>query len=243
MKQVSLTNKQIAILLLLYKFRFLNTHQIQQLLNHKKPNRIKVWLKQLTDNAYLHKNYTKETINKKPAIYCLTIKARELLKTKKECKIVILNKIYTEKSRSRTFITHCLRIADIYLSLREHDSKDALYYATKTDLISYDYLPTSLPDAYIALKKKKRTKRYFLEVLDEKLPRFAIRGKIMRFIDYYYSNQWEEETGLSFPSIIIICSSPEITTFVKRFVTKILEQEQIDLSFLIQESRALLSLG
>ena len=62
MQHESITKKQIEILLLLYIFRFLHTYQIQKLLNHKKPNQIKVWLKNLTEKEYLNRDYNRHSI-------------------------------------------------------------------------------------------------------------------------------------------------------------------------------------
>ncbi len=244
MKDTSLTKKQTEILLLLYTFRFLHTYQIQKLLNHKNPNRVKVWLKNLTEKEYLKRDYTKETMNKKPAIYYLAIKSREILKKRKDCDITVLNKIYREKNRSQTFISHCLIIADIYLSLREKlKENETLHYSTKTDLIAYDYFPSPLPDAYIALKRKNVTKRYFLEVFDDNLPRFAIRGKIQRFVEYYQGNQWEENTDSPFPQVLLACPNDTIKKYTRRFITKTLAEAQAEISFSFWESYGIVSLG
>lgn len=232
MKDTSLTKKQIEILLLLYKFRFLHTYQFQKLLNHKTPNRVKAWLKNLTEKEYLKRDYEIKSMNKKPAIYCLTIKSRDILKKRKDCDITVLNKIYREKNRSQTFTGHSLLIADIYLSLNKQlKENETLHYSTKTDLTGYDYFPDPLPDAYIALKRKTTTKRYFLEVFDDNLPRFAIRGKIQRYLTYYQGNEWEENTESPFPSIILICPTDASKRYLERFLIKVLKDNQIDILF------------
>ena len=230
MNDTKLTPKQIEILLLLYKFRFLHTYQLQHLLNHKKPNRIKIWLKDLTEKEYLKRDYKPNTMIKKPAIYSLTINSRELLKTKKECDILVLNKIYREKNRSKTFIDHCVLIADIFLKLQEKTS-ERIHFATKNNLHGYEYFPYPLPDAYVAIKKPQKTQRYFLEVIDDNLPRFAIRGKIQRYIDYYQSDLWEDHTEKPFPSIHIICPTLASKRYIERFLTITLNEEQTSIRF------------
>lgn len=226
MNDTKLTTKQIEILLLLYKFRFLHTYQLQHLFNHKTPNRIKVWLKDLTEKEYLKRDYTQKTMIKKPAIYSLTIKARELLKKRKECEIAVLNKIYREKTRSKTFIDHCLLIADIYLILQA-ETTEKIYFATKNNLTGYDYFPDPLPDAYIAIKKSQKTQRYFLEVIDDNLPRFALRAKLQRYSDYYQSDRWEEHTEKQFPAILIICPTDASKRYTERFITPIFTDDNI----------------
>lgn len=233
MKNTKLTIKQIEILLLLYKFRFLHTYQFQKLLNHKKSNRIKVWLRDLTEKDYIKKDYTKSTIHKKPAIYSLTVKARELLKNRKECNITVLNKIYKENTRSTQFISHSLLIADIKLFLNSKITKDEnLFFATKSNLLDYDYFPDPLPDAYIVIKKPKSTQRYLVDVIDANLPRFAIRGRIQRFIEYYQNNKWEDKTNTKFPSIIFISPTDESKKYIKRFISTTLEDQE-GISFIV----------
>jgi hypothetical protein len=243
MKYTQLTTKQIEILLLLYKFRFLHTYQFQILLNHKKSNRIKIWLKDLTEKDYIRKDYTQKTIHKKPAIYSLTIKSRELLKKRKDCNLSALNTIYREKYRSTQFINHSMLIADIQLALssKTHEP-ESLYFATKSNLSDYDYFPSPLPDAYIVMKKPTNTQRYLVDVIDENLPRFAIRGKIQRFIDYYYSDHWEDNTNVQFPSIIIISTTEESKKYTKRFIAKSLD-DHTEINFLVATMEDLITQG
>lgn len=44
-----ITNKQLDTLYHLYKFRYLNTNQIQKLFKHKDPQTVQVWLKDLRE--------------------------------------------------------------------------------------------------------------------------------------------------------------------------------------------------
>lgn len=244
MKDILITKKQIEILLLLYKFRFLHTYQFQKLLHHKQSNRIKTWLKDLTEKEYVKRDYTPKKIQKKPAIYFLTKKARKILKQRKECNLAVLNKIYREKERSKTFINRCLLIADIYLSLQKHlKNNETLHYATKTDLIAYDYFPDPLPDVYIAMKNNKHTRRYFLEIIDETLPRFTVRGMIRNLIEYATSEQWGTSTATEMPSVIIVCPYEKMKPYLQRFIAKVLEEEQGELLFYLTTKEAIVTHG
>jgi hypothetical protein len=224
MKSLPITLKQLEILLLLYKFRFLNTHQIQKLLNHKNPQRIQSWLKQLYDNNYLGRIYTKTfSENTKPAIYYLTPKARTILKNQKRCELYVLNLIYREKGRSENFINQCLFIGDLHLFFHsQNDPKDELKFFTRNQLIGYDYFPQPLPDAYMAIKNPKSIKRYFIVLLDEKAPRYALRNRIKKYIEYgdYESSQWAENTNNApFPSFLVICPNEPIKRNINKFIT------------------------
>jgi hypothetical protein len=86
-----LTPKQKEILVFLYRFRFLNRHHIQQILNHKDHRRINTWLKYLSKKNFLGRIYLKKfgsiTI---PAIYYLKTKSREVLKTYRPFSIILI---------------------------------------------------------------------------------------------------------------------------------------------------------
>ena len=235
MNNKPLTKKQIIILLLLYKFRFLHTYQFQKLLNHTYPNRIKVWLKQLTTTEYIHRNYEPNKFgNKQPAIYYLTKKARKIIKEQKKYNQTTLNKIYREQTRSQTFIDHCLLIADTYLSLQSQLKKNqSLYFATQTDLEKHEYLPKRLIDAYIAITKSKTTKRYFLEIIDDTLSKGKIIAKVQKYLKYAENNLWEENTETPFPSVLIICPNEQIKKWLQRKINQKLEEEQTEILFII----------
>lgn len=239
MNHESITKKQIEILLLVYTFRFLHTYQLQQLLNHKKPNQIKVWLRDLTEKEYLNRDYKRHIFgeNTKPALYSLTKKARAVLKTKKECELSLLNRIYRESERSQTFKQRCLLIADIYLSLLEQrKDNETIYFATQADLSRQDYLPERLIDAYLAITKPNNTKRYFLEIIDDHFSKGKIIGKIRKYVAFYESGLWEENTDAPFPAVVFICPHENIQKWLQRVLTKKLEEEQIEVDFYVTTS-------
>ncbi|NQU82713.1 MAG: replication-relaxation family protein [Parcubacteria group bacterium] len=220
------TPKQLEILLLLYRFRFLNRIQIQQLLNHKDPRRINTWLKDLTERNITGRKYSKKLLdNTKPAIYCLSTKSRKILLDEPSVQNELLKRVYRDKTRSNRLINHCVLLANIYLYLFSQIKDQKLHFFTKTDLSSHYYLPYNHPDAYIAVELKDETKRYFLEIIDEGIPRFMLRSKISQYIEYFEENTWQEETGHSFPSILLLCPDENIKTFLHKHIVQVLEEE------------------
>ena len=106
-----------------------------------------------------------------------------------------LKKIYQEKIRSKQFIAHALFIAEYYLFLLNDSIKinQTLHFFTKTDLLAHPYIIHPLPDAYFArVDQKKNTKRYFVEVVEESAPRFALRKRIEQYNDYIEEGKFEE---------------------------------------------------
>lgn len=237
MTLTSFTQKQLTILLLLYRFRFLSRIHIQSLLNHKNHKRIQAWLNSLVESEYIGRIYTRVVgANNVPAVYFLKTKARRMLKGQKGVQEPLLKKIYKESTRSQSFIDHCLFLADVYLHLQStaKENQEALHFYTKTDLGAFGYLPLPFPDAYIALEaSKKNIKRYFLDVIDEGVPRFAIRKKIERYFTYYDTNLWQKYHKHAFPKVLIICPTESLKKYLHKFITNKMEEETAEVDFYV----------
>ncbi|QQS20169.1 replication-relaxation family protein [Candidatus Saccharibacteria bacterium] len=153
-----LTKKQQEILLLLYRFRFLNRIQIQAFLEHKDPKTINMWLRDLRDKGYVEWIYSTHFAEKtKPAIYYLGLNGVRHLRTlttksKDEnsgemivlpyCPPEELRKRYKEPTRSQTFIDRCVLVADCALAMEQEDAaneakdkKPRYYYQTEADYL------------------------------------------------------------------------------------------------------------
>lgn len=231
----SITPKQLEILLLLYRYRFLNRIQIQQFLQHKNDTRITAWLRDLTTKEYLGRIYSHKLLeNTKPAIYYLMTKSRNVLKDQEFTTKTGLSHMYREHLRSKTFQEHWVFVGDLYFYFQAL-AKEQGYesdFRTKADYDDHDYLLKPLPDAYIAFQaKKKKTRRYFLDVIDEGVPRFALRARIHQYVEYAQSEEWEENTSHPFPKVIFICPSESIQKYLIKHIKKILEGEDVEVMF------------
>lgn len=218
-KTPPITQKQKEILLYLLKFRFLNTHHLQQLLIHKNPNRTLAWIKDLMEKGCIKRNYDRNSFedNTKPAIYYLAAKARHILLKENNLEIEDLEYIYKEHRREKTFINRCLSIADIYLFLlSQKEDKEELKFFTKFELGKYEYFPDPLPDAFIALIGEKKTRRYFLDFFDDYTPSWLARQRVRNYIEYTEKPDWDEHTdNTPFPAILFVCP----TETMKRHIT------------------------
>ncbi len=245
MKQLNITKKQLEILLLLYRFRFLDTPTIQLYLKHKLPTRIQQWLKKLKDKGYIHQFYDKESfVNRtKPAIYCLSFKSRKILETQKECEPYILSNLYREKTRSDRFKTHCNDIAKISYRLEQQaitEGKTLKFY-TMVDLNGYMHFPQPLPDGYISVRKKDiKTKRYFIELIDEKIPKRFIKSKIRRY-STCSEGDWDEQTKVEFPIVLLVAQTPYEQKKITRCTRIVMNEEYYDLKFYITIKEKLLA--
>ena len=217
-----ITKKQETILLLLFRFRFLNRILIQKLLNHRYVSKINDWLKDLTEKKYIFRSYeTKFPDNFKPAIYHLDKYGIAFLKNKNGDDIKALKKFYVENDRTDDFINCSLLLADIYLEVqsRNNDQVQSVMQV-KSDYPTHplkNLLCDLKPHAYIAQKKAGKTKRSFLEILTD-LPTLRLRQRIKKYLNFYQSNEWEAETGKAFPAVLIICPNTRVLSYVKSYL-------------------------
>lgn len=230
-KQTTIKQKQTEILILLYRFRYLNRVQIQTILNQKYHSRLLKWLNELKEEKYIECEYDKKVASA-PSVYSLAPKSRNILKGNPAVKPRLLGHIWRVKTYSAEFRDHCLFLGDIYLlliSLTERIGAE-LHYYTKPDLHGMKHLIVPIPDAYFSIEEKSgKMKRYFLELFDDLPPRF-LRTRINHYFKYHDSDQWQDNTDKPFPEIIIVCPNERIRSHLKYYIQSKLEEDS-DLCF------------
>ena len=235
MSTILITKRKLEILLLLYRFRFLNTNQIQKLLHHKNPTRIQIWLQELTKDGYIFCYYNRYKIgeNNKPAIYCLATKSKKELQKIEDCDDHLLIRIYKEKEKSLIFKQRHILIADMYITFMSDKGKSQQkHFSTATDLVNYEYFPHPLPDAYIAVQEKKDTNRYFIEFIDANMKRSVMRSKIKKYFKYISEGDWQAETDEAFPAVLVVCPDTRRKKVLNKFIAEELDRSyETDLSF------------
>ncbi len=234
-KLPAITKKQETIILLLFRFRFLNRIQIQKLLNHQYASKINTWLKDLTEKKYISRSYeTKFPDNLKPAVYHLDKYGITFLKNKNGDDAKALKKFYKENDRTDNFIECSLLLTDIYLEVQSrNDDKVQSITQVKSDYPSHplkNLLCDLKPHAYIAQKKGGKTKRYFLEITAD-LPVLRLRQRTKKYLNFYQSNEWEAETGKAFPAILIVCPNNRVLAYIKHYLkTQFAKLDEPDLT-------------
>lgn len=227
MQHTHITNKQNEILLLLYRFRFLNRLHIQTLLHHKTPITVNLWLKDLTQKEYINRIFKRSwTENTIPAKYYIAKQGIRFLKTQPGCKTEYLKKLYREKDRSQQFIDCCLFIADIYLRYLTDNSSNTSVQSFYTQ---QDFTPTSIirdihPD-FVVLTGKVDTQHFALyQLFPEGVPRYAVRKRIEQYITFL-----TEGDGVDLlASLYLIIQSEALYKYLIRHIQKILDDESID---------------
>lgn len=228
-----ISNKQKEIIEIIYKFRFIDRVQIQTILNHKDHKRINVWLKDLVAKGYLFRIYERKIpFNIKPAIYYLA---------KVGVRHVGNPNLYKEKYRSEKFRNRSLLIAKLYIDLvKKTKSLDALnFFRTKQDMWEHEEIIRPYPDVTFSLnkepldilkylnkkkkikpkQKEKKDKLFFLEIIEEGVPRYYLRYRIQKYIEHY-------DFDKSTPRPVILFSLPNELTkkYIFRFIKKTLDE-------------------
>jgi len=238
-----LTNKQQEIIRLLYRYRFLNRIQIQKLMGHKDYKTINLWLKDLREKQYVEWIYSTDFAEKtKPAIYYVGINGVRYLKTIEDYDKIEVRKRYRESSRSRTYIDHCLAVADFCVYLKDKTSIGVEYwYLTPSDFIKPDgrrigVLTTTesgykmTPDLYFEKqylvdgRAKKAT--YILEIFDSSLPRYMIKKKLRDYMENIEYADWEYATGQKkHPTHLLVCARLTDLIYLKRRTRRLVAEE------------------
>jgi hypothetical protein len=114
----TITKKQKILLTIVFTFRFINSKQIQQLLNHKDHRRINSWLKDLTEKGYIQRDFQPMfgTLTK-PAVYFLSTKGRDFIRNTYLVDNRYLDRLREDRKRSKTFRTRCQIVVDCFLLL------------------------------------------------------------------------------------------------------------------------------
>lgn len=227
-----LKDKEKDILLLVYRYRFLDRNQIQTLLNHKQFNRVIVWLNNLTEKKYLRRYYVK-TIQSTPALYSLGTKGRKyFMENSQEYNIrrlSILDRVWYEKANSYEFRSRLQFVADIYLSLLALTKKTGatLKFYTKVDLDGIKHLPKKLPDGFFSITEKNgSSKRFFLVLFRPYELEKKVEGFVRMYFAYYKYGTWQKNNPNPFPEIIFITGENKTKHILENYIKNKLKRER-----------------
>ncbi len=208
MPTYTLNAKQLALLRLLYRFRFATSNHLAIALDLKltNPNHIHNRLKILLEQKYIGRNYTGQyKIDRRPAEYYLLeegIKAlKQQMADKSDSKV--LHNLYSDKNAGPSFIAHNLDVFTVFCRLKERYG-DGLRFFTKSQIASYTHFPKQKPDALIRLDVDGEQKEFFLEVIDPSKRFFTYVAKARRYIEYSDDETWTRATNTKLPAILVV---------------------------------------
>lgn len=225
-----ITPKQFEILILIYRFRFLDRVQIQTLLHHKDYRRINEWLTNLVEKEHLGRNVFKGTSDKLlPAVYFLEKNGIAYLrKHYEDVYEVELEKRTREHEKSLNFQIHCQALGHIYLSYIDYADylDNELTFTTQADFTSEE--PTFLlyPDAHVILEDlEEETKtHYAIEIIDRNTPMFTLKHRIREYIEYFYDSEWQSSSEDPFPKCLFFCQTPSRKRALMRIIPRLKDE-------------------
>lgn len=225
------------IFVLSYKFRFLNSEQIQILLHHKHKERIRSWLNKLTEEKYLKREYKKK-LEESPAIFSLGTKGRKYFFEHPEIKDInhlVLKRVWREYSYSKTFKEHCQFVGHIYISLISFVKKvgleeSNLRFLTSTDLIGVQYLIYPSPDCYFIIEQKDGAKkRYLVNIFDWYIKKEDMEKRVKQYLNYCKNETWQDHMHTPFPELIFIFPNLRVKTDLNEVIKKSLQQKGLNM--------------
>lgn len=228
----SLSDKQLSLLHVLYRFRFATTDLIARYQGKRNSAIVYPRLINLVEQGYVGRNYDPSYRKQdKPATYYLLPAGIKALKkwSAHTYNAKTLHNFYRDKTATDDFITQCLEVFDTYCSLKAVYS-DRLQFFTKTDLASlaHDYFPDPLPDAYLRLDVGGTVRQYFLDVHHEQRPFFLATRRLKQYAAYADNGAWGR-TGTELPELLALCDN----TSLQRRLQKKIAKSTNRLSFLL----------
>ncbi len=207
------TTKQLALLNLLFRFRFA-TSQLLAISTNTNKDVMNKRLKLMMEQNYIGRKFEPEyRLLRKHATYYLLPDGIKALKQdpNKSYNPKVLRSMGREAYKSERFVEHHLAIFHAYTTLRA-EYGDELRFFTKSQLTSYPHFPQPLPDAYIRIGKGDNERQFFLDALQELQPFFISTRKVMQYVTYAEEGrvEWERETNTALPSVLLICDTPSL---------------------------------
>jgi hypothetical protein len=137
--------------------------------------------------------------------------------------------VYKETNRSQKFMDHCMTIAEMYLHYRAHTTK--LTFLTKSEMLHIEHRPNPIPDAYVITNTAKKTKRYFLYLIDQGVPRYAMRNMLSKCVEYQEDGEWTKQTGLPFPEVLLVCPNYQVQKYLVWHTKQLQEDQGVSILF------------
>lgn len=213
---VSLNQKQLDLLELIAKYRFVTVANVQAHFNLKSRGGVFEKLNVLVASGHIAMRYDKSfKLQYRPASYYLTPKGlRQVQKHLPYITDAIIRAAYSDKNASDALMQESAELFELSRSLaRTYPNMTIL---TARQLGDFAYFPRPLPNLYLARKQGDATTRFFLyHFRDVKRYDVAIRSSITKLIAYRDSDRYAE-SGNEFPIVLFVCDSASIERLTQR---------------------------
>ena len=223
---------QLAVLKLLYKYRFGSIELLRISLGLNKGPGLYKKLEILKELGYVGKKFDSSyRIKGISAAYYLEPSGLKVLQALPEYSISdsLIKYSYDDKKRTLPYITHYLQVYGALSELQR--LYPGMRVFTKRELAGQKHFPEELPDALLSLKLESNTKpfRWFLDIFADWPPRYKIDNKVANYDHFFDSedNYW----GTShhpLPAVLFLCESGRLERHVQRLVSRKIKNAEVD---------------
>ena len=230
-----LNDKQVYILKLAYKFRFLTTHLLATYRNNLDHTVAFRPLEKLVEYGYLIKKTNNHyKIHGKNASYSLSLLGIKYLRANFSLSESVLHTMYKNSIVTDSFIDKQLDILRMFIALRRQTG-DRYSQFTRSELTEDDNMPDQLPDLYMRRHDPQVgiSNEYFVYHVTE-LQFSHIRKRIDPVLEHYETIGWDGE----YPTILLVLQSSSIEYRIREYLEK--RDFDLDLHILITAKKALL---
>ena len=241
-ERVTLNSGQLAVLELVYKYRFGSRQLLANSLGVKPENGLYEKLEILVRGNYLGKHLEKRlTLQNVPAAYYLTSKGLKALQALPGHEFVgeqALQESYRDKSIvGNRFIAHSLNIYKQTQLLQKQ--YPGLKVFTGRDMSRYGYFPKRLPDAFLSFAggNSDQPHRFFFDIARDQQPRSDLINKLATYVEFFDDGGWDE-TGSEIPVVLLLCEWSPSEKSIQRLVRAQLNKLDSDLRVYTNSIRA-----
>lgn len=233
-----LNDKQILILKLLYKFRFITVGLLQSAQGHKYQATHNDRLKVLYDQKYIGRHYNDSyRIDRRYAEYFILPDGINALKSLNIFNPTVLNNLYKDKTTKPQFIAHSLGIFELYNTVRRLYPNTFSFY-TKIEATGRDDMPDLLPDAYLHPKDPSRVKGFYLDSVEDLAQLLLVKRKITSYFKHCDSDEWED-TGKLYPEVLLVTELESTEKTLHKYIEKKLSYSEVDIKFHTTQKKTL----
>jgi DNA-binding MarR family transcriptional regulator len=236
----SLNQKQLYILKLTYKFRFITAPLLARHRNVSVSSK-NIVINRLYKQGYLGRHYDKKThkLPNRPATYYLQNKAIRYLRDNTSLSDKGLNACYKDKHLNQKFIDNSLLVYKTFLYLREKHP-DYIFF-TANELRDFDHFPKILPQLYYYTETQEgERKEIMLDIFTENLF-FYIKKRIDQYIAHYEEGEWLRS---QYPTIVLIVPDARLKAKAENYFESARDgvfADEKDLQFIVQAGMPLIT--
>jgi len=228
-KKYNLNSKQIRLLKLIFKFRFVTSTLLAKHLKLSSHVVVNNALRILQEQDYIGRSYKKSyRLQGKAARYYLAPKGLLYLKKEQGINEKALHAFYKNKTVNETFVDHCLDVFSAYTQL-DSNTPDTFNIYSKYELHGLSYFPYPAPDLYLSriAPSEDKPNDYLLDIFDSPLF-YIIKKRFALYVDHFDEGDWQSKTKNDYPALLFACPNAYMENKLQNYIKDKLEDAGID---------------